>query len=99
MSTFLATRAVRDNWTECSKSQKIKERNLCLAFGEIKKIYFTIFYKNKPIRIKIIYEIEPKVLITETERQLDRSRDAISHIGINEGWAKGDGRFVYQNGK
>lgn len=62
-----------------------------------KKIYFAIFYKQKPLTIKVIYEIEPKILVKETERQLDRSRNAISHIGINEKWASQNGKVAYQD--
>lgn len=62
-----------------------------------KKIYFAIFHKANPLKIKTIYEIEPKVLVAETERQLDRSRNAISHIGINESWALGNGKVIYQD--
>jgi hypothetical protein len=61
------------------------------------KIYFAIFYKDHPLKIKTIYEIEPKDLVKETERQLDRSRNSISHIGINENWAIENGKVVYQD--
>ncbi|PIU83982.1 MAG: hypothetical protein COS68_01180, partial [Elusimicrobia bacterium CG06_land_8_20_14_3_00_38_11] len=40
-----------------------------------KKVYFAIFYKQDPLKVKIIYEIEPNVVIEETERQLDRSKN------------------------
>jgi hypothetical protein len=59
------------------------------------KIYFAIFYKAEPLKVKVIYEIEPDVMITETERQLDRSRNDISHVGFNESWAKKNGLIVY----
>lgn len=61
-----------------------------------KKIYFAIFYKNDPLKIKVIYEIEPKVLVAETERQLDRSRNAISHVGFSEGWAEQKSKVVFR---
>lgn len=64
-----------------------------------KKIYFAIFHKDNPLKVKVIYEIEPKVLVAETERQLDRSRNAISHIGVNESWAAENGKVVYQDKK
>ena len=60
-----------------------------------KKIYLAIFLKNNPLKIKVIFEIEPKVLVKETERQLDRSRNAISHVGFSENWAKEKGKVVY----
>ncbi|MFH1004771.1 MAG: hypothetical protein V1781_04650 [Bacteroidota bacterium] len=64
-----------------------------------KKIFFAIFHKDNPLKVKIIYEIEPKVLVAETERQLDRSRNAISHIRVNESWAAENGKVVYQDKK
>jgi hypothetical protein len=59
------------------------------------KIYFAIFFKDT-LTVKVIYEIEPSVLIKEAERQLDKSKNSISHIGINEKWAKENGEIVYQ---
>ena len=62
-----------------------------------KKIFLAIFLKENPLKIKVIYEIEPKILVVETERQLDRSNNAISHVGFNESWAKKNGKVVYQD--
>lgn len=59
------------------------------------KIYFAIFYKVDPLRVKSIYEVEPDVMLEETERQLDNSRNDISHVGFTEGWAKKNGLVVY----
>jgi hypothetical protein len=61
-----------------------------------KKIYLAIFYKKSPLKIKIIYEIEPNVLLRETERQLDRSSNDISHVGFSENWARENGRVVFR---
>lgn len=62
-----------------------------------KKIYFAIFYTENPLKIKTIYEIEPEVWVEQTERQLDRSRNSISHVGFSENWAKENSRVVYTN--
>jgi hypothetical protein len=59
------------------------------------KIYFAIFYKDNPLKVKVIYEIEPKVMVKETERQLDRSGNSISHVGFSENWAKENSNIVY----
>ena len=59
------------------------------------KIYLAIFEKDNPLKIKVIYEIEPKTLVEETERQLDGSRNAISHVGFSESWAIKNGTVVY----
>ena len=60
-----------------------------------KKIYLAVFYKENPLKIKVIYEIEPEILAAETERQLDRSINAISHVGFSEKWVKENGKIVY----
>lgn len=62
-----------------------------------KMVYLAIFYKKTPLKIKIIYEIHPNALLKETERQLDRSSNAISHVGFSENWAKSNGEIVYQD--
>ena len=62
-----------------------------------KMIYLAIFYRSNPLKIKIIYEIEPNVLLEETKRQLDRSSNEISHVGFSEGWVKSNSKIVYQD--
>lgn len=62
-----------------------------------KKIYLAVFYKEEQTKCKAIYEIEPLVVVRETERQLDQSRNAISHVGFSEGWAKRNGCMVYED--
>ena len=59
-------------------------------------IYFAIFYKKDPLKIKVIYEIEPSILLKETERQLDRSANDISHVGFNEEWSAKNSKIVYR---
>ncbi len=58
-------------------------------------IFFAVFYADEQTRAKVIYEIEPRVLLAETERQLDGSRNAISHVGFTERWARANGKIVY----
>ncbi len=62
-----------------------------------KMIYYAIFYEDAQIRAKVIYEITPAALAAETERQLDRSRNSISHVGFSNKWAEENGRVVYQD--
>jgi hypothetical protein len=57
-------------------------------------IYFAVFFR-KTLTVKVIYEIETAILLKETERQLDRSGNNISHIGISESWAERNCRKVY----
>jgi len=39
------------------------------------------------------------IVLKETERQLDRSSNAISHVGFSEVWAKENGIVVYHDEK
>ncbi len=61
------------------------------------KIYFAVFYAANQTRCKVIYELEPDVALAEAERQLDRSRNAISHVGFSIRWARENGRIVYED--
>lgn len=61
------------------------------------KIYFAVFYKNQPLKVKVIYELEPDIVVKETEKQLDKSKNSISHIGFSESWVKENNIIVYQN--
>jgi len=56
-----------------------------------------IFFPSNQTKIKIIYELDPAVVVTETERQLDKSRNAISHVGFSENWARLNGAVVYED--
>ena len=61
------------------------------------KVFFAVFYEANQTKCKVIYEIEVNVVVAETERQLDRSRNAISHVGFSEDWARANGRVVYKD--
>ena len=61
------------------------------------KVYLAVFYEANQTKIKVIYELEPAVVVAETERQIDKSRNAIAHIGFSEGWAKRHGIIVYSD--
>jgi len=60
-------------------------------------VYFAVFYSEEQTKVKVIYELEVPVVVTETERQLDRSANAISHVGFSEPWVKRNGKVVYQD--
>ncbi|MDD2230321.1 MAG: hypothetical protein WCT23_09390 [Candidatus Neomarinimicrobiota bacterium] len=60
-------------------------------------IFFAVFDKNDQIKILRIYEILPSVLIAETERKLDNSKNDISHVGFSEKWARENGKRVFVN--
>lgn len=58
-------------------------------------VYFAVFYKTNQTKVKVIYALQPRVVLDETERQLDRSRNAISHVGFSINWAAQNGTVVY----
>lgn len=60
-------------------------------------IYLAIFYSDNQTKCKVIYELEPQRTAQEAERQLDRSRNVISHVGFSERWARANGRVVYED--
>ena len=61
--------------------------------------YFAIFYKDNQLKLKAIYELDPALVLDEAERQLDRSRNAISHVGFPIKWAIQNGKLVYAEKK
>lgn len=61
------------------------------------KIYCAVFEKESPLNVIAIYEVEVSVMLQEAERQLDRSRNDISHIGFTIRWAQENGKQVYKN--
>ena len=52
------------------------------------KIYYAVFYADNQTRCKVIYELEPDAVLEEAERQLDRSRNTISHVGFGIRWVR-----------
>jgi hypothetical protein len=61
------------------------------------KVYVAVFYTDDQTKAKVIYELEPAAVVEEAERQLDKSRNAISHVGFSEDWARRSGRVVYRH--
>jgi len=45
--------------------------------------------------VVIIYELPVDVMFQEAERQLDASRNEISHFGFTIKWAQQNGKIVY----
>lgn len=79
------------------KAPKDKRQESLSRITRNQQIYLAIFYKNSPLQVKVIYEIDPQIILKEAARQLDRSRNKISHIGFSESWAKENGKIIYQN--
>ena len=61
------------------------------------KIYLAVFYESNQTKCKALYELAPEIVLAETERQLDKSRNAISHVGLPVKWARQHGKVVYED--
>jgi hypothetical protein len=79
------------------KSPPAKRAESLARINRNSMIYFAVFYANEQTKCKVIYEIEPDVLLAETKRQLDRSSNTISHVDFTENWANENGKIVYQD--
>jgi len=75
----------------------IKRQESLLRITRNKKIYFAVFYADNQTKVKVIYELDVDVVLAETIRQLDRSRNVISHVGFNEVWARKHGKIVFED--
>jgi len=79
------------------KAPLVKREESLLRITRNKKIYFAVFYADNQTKVKVVYELEPDAVLAEAVRQLDRSRNDISHVGFPEAWASGHGKVVYQD--
>ena len=77
------------------KSPPEKRARSLTRISRNQKIYLAVFFEEEQMHVKVIYEISPGTLKAEAERQLNNSRNEISHIGISECWAKKNGKVVY----
>ena len=61
------------------------------------RFYFAVFYATNQSKCKVIYELDTHTVLGEAERQLDRSRNDISHVGFSIRWVRENGRVVYED--
>lgn len=61
------------------------------------RIYLAVFYADNQLEVKTIYELDPMVVEQEAVRQLDRSANDISHVGLSISWTAQHGRVVYRD--
>jgi hypothetical protein len=80
------------------KSPPVKRRESLSRVNRNYKIFLAVFRADNQMQVKIIYELKPRDVANEVERQLDASRNEISHVGFSEKWARANGRIVYPNG-
>jgi len=79
------------------KSPPAKRAESLRRITRNRKVFLAIFHAANQTRCKTIYELDPNVVLREAERQLDRSRNEISHVGFSEVWARENGGVVYQD--
>lgn len=58
-------------------------------------IYCAVFEEESPLDVITIYEVPVDVMLREAERQLDASRNEISHVGFTIKWAQQNGKVVH----
>ena len=58
-------------------------------------IYCAVFDAESPLDVLVIYEVSVDAMMREAERQLDASRNEISHIGFTIKWAQQNGKNIY----
>lgn len=61
------------------------------------KIFCAIFSEANPLTVLKIYEVEVSVMLRAANRQLDNSRNDISHISFSIKWVQKNGKKVDQN--
>ena len=81
------------------KAPKEKRAESLRRITRNKKFFLAIFYKDDQMQCKIIYELDIKNVMKETNRQLDKSTNDISHVSFNENWARNNGIIVYEDKK
>ena len=62
-----------------------------------RKLFLAVFYSENQTKVKTIYELDPGDVVQETQQQLDRSRNVISHVGFTEDWARLKGKVIYRD--
>lgn len=58
-------------------------------------IYCAVFDEESPLDVLAIYEVPVDAMLREAERQLDASRNEISHVGFTIKWAQQNGKVVH----
>ena len=58
-------------------------------------IYCAVFDEESPLDVLAIYEVAVDAVLREAWRQLDASRNEISHVGFTIKWTQQNGKLVY----
>ena len=87
----------RGQFDRMFKEPPAKRRESLSRITRNSKTYYAVFYANNQTLCKAIYELEPDAALQEANRQLDASRNAISHISFGIRWVNANGKIVYEN--
>lgn len=60
-------------------------------------IFCVVFDKEHPLTIQVIYQVAVDIMLQEAERQLDASKNSISHVGFSIKWCQTNGKIIYSN--
>jgi hypothetical protein len=58
-------------------------------------IYCAVFDEESPLDVITIFEVPVDAILGEAERQLDASRNEISHVGLTIKWVQQNGKVVH----
>lgn len=59
-------------------------------------VFCAVFDVHHPLTVNVIYKLSTEIVLQETERQLDASRNDISHVGFSIKWCERNGVIVYK---
>lgn len=59
-------------------------------------VFCAVFDAERPLTVRLIYKVAVDVVLLEAERQLDASRNDISHVGFTIKWCERNGEVVYK---
>lgn len=79
------------------KEPLIQREKSLLRISRNHKIYFAVFHADNQTKVNVIYELKSDAVLAEAIRQLDGSRNSISHVGFSEPWVKRNGKVAYRD--
>lgn len=79
------------------KAPPEKREKSISRIGRCHKIYCVVLFKEKPLRVRAIFELEPDIAIAEIERQLDKSSNDISHTSFSISWTQSNATEIQFN--
>lgn len=79
------------------KAPKEKRNRSLRRITRNKQIFFAVFYAANQLKAKVIYRVDPQAVADEAERQLDASKNDISHVAFPEPWVRQHGEVVYRD--